>query len=66
MTQDKKPRQDKYWICGDCADSRKWTRTDSNITVIKGLCGHCKREDRVTLIPVVDFNTPKGSVPIWD
>lgn len=48
-------RKDKYWICKDCADKKKWTPPNYNVTVIKGLCGWCEREDEAMLIPVVDF-----------
>lgn len=51
-------RKGKYWICDDCAKLKGWSVLTSVVTVIKGLCGHCDREDEVFLTPVVDYSRP--------
>lgn len=50
-----KERKGKYWMCLECAKKKKWKAPEHNVTIIKGLCGHCDREDETTLIPTRDF-----------
>lgn len=60
-------RTPKYWICYDCADKKQWKiPAGACNTVISGLCGHCDREDEVTLTPTCDFYGPNGKRAIWD
>lgn len=58
-------RQTKYWICADCADAMKWVGPTWAVTVIKGLCGFCERDDEVFLTPVVDFTSSEREA-VWD
>lgn len=60
-----KEREEKYWICDDCAKKRGWKCEQNGITVIYGLCGHCERTDETMLIPTCDYNGP-GKRAIWD
>jgi hypothetical protein len=58
-------RQSTYWICGNCAEEKKWEPPQWPVTVIKGLCGHCDREDEVYLVPTCDC-TKNGKPGVWD
>lgn len=60
-------REDKYWICGKCADKRKWAPPKYGVTMIRGLCGYCDCDDEVLLTPICDYKRPgvAGQV-IWD
>lgn len=67
MTSDKDAvRTDKYWICDNCAELKKWVGPQWAVTCILGLCGWCNREDETTLTPCCDFSGPNGKKAIWD
>lgn len=57
-------RTDKYWICDDCAKKLKWEFPGDGITVIRGLCGYCDREDETFLTPTCDFTKPEQKVKV--
>lgn len=62
-----KGRTSPYWICEICAALNNWVLPkDYRVTVIEGLCGHCDRKDKTTLIPCYDFNGPNGKKAVWD
>lgn len=66
MSDAGKERKGKYWICTECANKQKgWIAPTGAVTAIIGLCGWCKREDEVMLIPVVDYETPERKAT-WD
>ncbi len=64
----KADRQAKYWICDECVALKHpdWKPPRGNITVIKGLCGHCERTDEVTLTPVIDYDRGPGKRQVYD
>jgi hypothetical protein len=55
-----KERASKYWICNLCAKKQGLDKGVEliGVTAIRGLCGHCKREDEAYLIPVIDYEKP--------
>lgn len=57
-------RKSLYWICDDCAEKKGMSPPEGNVTVSKGLCGHCDRPDEVFLTPTIDYDRP-GNRP-WD
>lgn len=59
-------RTSKDLICDTCAKAKGWKPTDSCVTVIKGLCGHCEREDETLLTPTCDFKQPGKREAVWD
>lgn len=59
-------RVEKYWICGDCVQTKHPDWGDPGVgTAISGLCGHCDRTDEALLRPTCDYPR-KGHVVIWD
>lgn len=57
-----------HWnICYECAHDKGAKIPDGKrgITVTTGTCGYCKTEE-VTLVPIVDFNWPDGTMAIFD
>lgn len=63
LNRGKKKRTDKYWICMRCARAKEWAGPHGCVTARVGLCGHCNRNDEVSLIPVMDFDRP--GQPAW-
>ncbi len=60
-------RQSKYWICDNCADKQGLIAPTWAVTVARGFCCHCDREDKVILTPVIDFADPKtGREAEWE
>ena len=57
--------KDKYWICKECGEKKKWKAPTGAVTMIKGHCGYCMSDEEKYLIPIVDFDRP-GKPAIWD
>lgn len=61
MTKKVQKRTGKYWLCDKCAEKKDlYLPRPNGLTVIYGLCGHCKRKDECTLIPIVDWASRDG------
>ena len=65
MEQDKE-YMGLYWICEGCAKAQGWTLPEGCLTVVRGLCGHCKSPAQDILIPTVDFKKGPDHEPVWD